>query len=225
MIGTGRGAWVAMLGVVLGVVLGCEPKPTGADPPANARVAKTAPPKTGASTGAGASDPAGDASTAGAPTGPTTPGGTTGAAPKLGRDMVAIPSPRPAGPVTAGYVCSHSSQPFGTGYFRASTYVDPVAGTITTSEVQGDSEDPSAEKTTDGTTTMTPAESAKATAAITAVLAGGPYRVTYPVSEGVVCRVVLEAGAERFFDIQRTAPVQDEVQALLDTFVPPDKRH
>jgi hypothetical protein len=133
---------------------------------------------------------------------------------------VAIPAVIPPGDVLIEHACSHSMQPFGTGYWRHTTTVDLAAATLRSSRVEGDEGTgfmaTRSETRSEKQTTLMPADVARIRDALDRVLAGGPYAPVYALSEGIVCTVSLRVGdAAPFFQIDKSRPEREDAVTRL----------
>jgi len=140
--------------------------------------------------------------------------------------MRAVPRPVPAGPYLVAYDCSHSNMPFGKGGWSRSTSLDLAKRAWTTLEVTstGDEDDlpvatpPPPPRPT--VSAASPAVADKIAAAVDKMLAGGPYRSEWPVSEGTPCTLAITtpAGAE-VYRIDKAYNVEkDAVNDLIALF-------
>ena len=138
---------------------------------------------------------------------------------------ISIPPSIPPGDVLIEHECSHSMQPFGTGYWSATTTVDLAGGTIRSVRVEGDTGElgslPGAhtEKRTESSSTLSPADVTRIRAALDQALAGGPYAPVYALSEGIVCTLSLRIGSDPpFFRIDKSREGgADAVTRLIDS--------
>src|SRR5688572_29677403 len=100
---------------------------------------------------------------------------------------VAIPSPIPTGDIIVMHACSHSMQPFGTGYWSSSTTADLVRRELVTARAEGDTADPGATKQSKHVNSLAQSDVTRIRAALDGVLRGGPYEELHAVPEGIVC--------------------------------------
>jgi hypothetical protein len=140
------------------------------------------------------------------------------------RDLAEVPSPVPSGNIIASYACSHSEQPWGTGWWQESTTVDLARGEWSWVKTEGndataDAPPDQAEgpKSETDERPLDAASAARVAKALQEVLDGGPYPRIYPPSEGISCALTLRVGdAEPFFTVERAEPGKpDEVTALI----------
>lgn len=124
---------------------------------------------------------------------------------------IAVPSTIPPGDIVIEHECSHSMQPFGTGYWSSTKTVDLAAGTFRSLEVEGDTgkvaplPGTDTEKRTEKSSTLSSADVARIRGALDEMLAGGPYKPVYAVSEGIVCTLELRVGSDPpFFRIDKS---------------------
>lgn len=141
-----------------------------------------------------------------------------------GGPRVAVPAAIPPGDIVVEHACSHSMQPFGTGYWSDISTVDLARATIVRRRVEGDDRDAhalpgtSSDKRTETTTTLGATDVARIRDALDRVLAGGPYAPVYAVPEGIVCTLSLRVGEDPpFFRIDKSGPgAQDAVARLIE---------
>lgn len=124
---------------------------------------------------------------------------------------IAVPATIPPGDIVIEHECSHSMEPFGTGYWNSTKTVDLAAGTFRSVEVEGDTgkvaplPGTDTEKRTEKSSTLSSADVTRIRGALDEMLAGGPYKPVIAVSEGIVCTLELRVGSDPpFFHIDKS---------------------
>ena len=141
-----------------------------------------------------------------------------------GSGNTTAPKTLPEGPYIIKYDCSHSNQPFGEGGSVSNRSFDLKAGTLTVLayEYHDPSKLPPGTKEPEHTPQVVPLSTqviAKLDHAAKRVLAGGPYKPEYPVSEGTPCHLSIDANGKQLFAIDKAYTNQaDAVTDLVKAF-------
>lgn len=134
-------------------------------------------------------------------------------------DRRVIPDPLPSGDLSVIYDCSHSMEPFGKGYSSRSTTFDVARGVLRYHAVSSDGE-PANDAVTKSELELTEPQARELRAAVDRMLAGGPYRAVYPVSEGLSCSLMLRTGADApFLTIERAESGEGCSEDLVDRVI------
>ena len=130
--------------------------------------------------------------------------------------------PITAGPYTVRYDCFHSNEPFGKGSQYRNQSFDLGARTYTRHYYELTGEESEKPQLPPPETRPLAGDRVTAiNAAVEKVLRGGPYKPEYPVPEGTPCTLLISAGPQELFKIEKAdADEPDAVSELVRTLVP-----